>query len=301
MKIRPLTALLGIAALGLTGCGASAPDAGAGAPAPASGVTTTAPYYAQLPDSVKQAGKLVVGSQLSSPPIAFITEDGKTIKGVNKDLADLLSKQLGVPIEFTQYAFPGLQPALTSKKIDAVFDLMDDTPSRQKTFDFVDFIVDGFTILVKDGNPEGINGVADLCGKSVSIVTGSTAIPIVEKATAACAASGKAPVTMTQYPKASDARLQVQSGKIPAFLGATPVMLYLADNAEGGKAFNAVKGEILGKTVAGMAVRKDDTALRTALVDAFKAIMDDGSYKKVLDSYGLADLALTEPTVNAGK
>jgi len=298
MKLRTVTALTATCVLALTACGA-APGASSTAASP--GVNRSAPLYKSLPESVRKAGKLVVGSQLASPPIAFLAEDAKTVKGVNKDLADQLSKQLGVPVQFSQYAFPGLQPALTSKKIDAVFDLMDDTPTRQQTFDFVDFIVDGFTILVKDGNPAGVNSIADLCGKTVSIVTGSTAIPVVEAQSGKCTAEGKQTLTVKQFQKASDARLQVQSGKMTAFFGATPVMLYLADNAEGGKAFDAVQGEIYGKTVAGMAVRKDDTALRDSLVKAYSAIMEDGSYTQVLAKYGLQDLALDKPTVNGGK
>lgn len=264
-------------------------------------VNKEAPLYSELPANVRDAGKIIVGSQLSSPPVIYLDTDAKTIKGLNYDMATALSKELGVPLEFQQISFASLTPSLQSGKIDAIFDMFSDTAERQETFDFVDYIHNGLTYLVPKGNPEGVSTSGDLCGKTLSGVRGTSLVAFLEEQAAKCQAEGKSELVIQQFGSASDARLQVQTGKSAAFLGQTLTMGYLADTAGEGKIFDAVTDDSYPLELIGMAFSKKDNELRDALKSAFDNIMTNGTYGEVLAKYDRADLAVEEPAVNGGK
>lgn len=284
----------------LAGC-SSGSTAASSSSSSGGGVNKQAPLYGELPANIKDEGKLVMGSQLSSPPVIYLDSDAKTVKGLNKDLADALSKELGVPIEFQQISFASLTPSLQTKKIDAIFDTFSDTAERQKTFDFIDYVNNGLTYLVPKGNPENISTATGLCGKSLSGVRGTSLVTFLEAQAAKCAAEGKPELAVQQFATASDARLQVQTGKSAAFLGQTLNMAYLASTAGEGKLFDAVTDDSYPLELIGMAVNKSDAELRAVLQKAFQNIMDNASYSSALKTYNQSKLAIAQPTINGGK
>lgn len=284
----------------VTGCSsgsATQPNSGSDA----GGVNTKASLYSELPAKIKDAGKLTVGSQLSSPPVIYLDSDAKTVKGLNKDLADALGKELGVPIEFQQISFASLTPSLQTNKIDAIFDTFSDTAERQKTFDFIDYVNNGLTYLVPKGNPENISTASGLCGKTLSGVRGTSLVAFLEAQAAKCAAEGKPQLAVQQFATASDARLQVQNGKSTAFLGQTLNMPYVAKTAGDGKLFDAVTDDGYPLELIGMAVNRSDTELRGVLQKAFQHVIDKGAYSELMKTYGISSLSVEKATVNGGK
>ena len=67
-------------------------------------------------------------------------------------------------------------------------------------------------LLIRKGNPEHVESLETLCGKTVSTVQGSTQIALVDETSAKCTAAGKPPIENLQYAQPADARLQVQYG-----------------------------------------------------------------------------------------
>src|SRR5579859_3787723 len=183
------------------------------------------------------ADEIKAGSITNSPPMISYAADGTTLQGAIVDLAAAMSRQMGRKIAFESIPFPGLLPAMEAKRIDITFTLMNDTPEREKVIDFVDFFNLGTMLLVRKGNPEHVESLETACGKTVSTVQGSTQVALVDETNAKCAAAGKPPIQNLQYAQPSDARLQVQSGHVAAFLGNSPVMVYLAKTAGGGTIF----------------------------------------------------------------
>ncbi|WP_297906355.1 ABC transporter substrate-binding protein [Thiomonas sp.] len=245
------------------------------------------------------AQPIIAGSITNSPPMIAYADDGKTLKGVIVDLAAAMNKHLPAPIEFKPEAFPNLFPAMQSHQIDVAFTMMNDTAQREKLVDFVDFFNLGTKLLVRKGNPEHVTDLHSLCGKTVSTVQGSIQIELVKQADGWCAAHGKPAVTNMQYAQPSDARMQVQIGRVAAFFGNSPVMVYLAKTAGGGKLFD-VAGPEYQQVPLGIAVPKDKPQLRDELRKALQATIDDGSYLKVLSKYGVQGGAVKSAAVNAG-
>jgi polar amino acid transport system substrate-binding protein len=257
---------------------------------------------AALPLAAAQAaGPITAGSITNSPPMISYASDGTTLQGVIVDLAAAMSKQMGRQIVFKAMPFSGLLPAMQAKRIDISFTLMNDTPKREELVDFVDFFNLGTMLLIKKGNPQHVQSLETMCGMTVSTVQGSTQVTLVNEVNAKCSAAGKQPIKNMQYAQPSDARLQVQTGRVAAFLGNSPVMVYLAKTADNGKLFDVVAGHVYQPVPLGISVAKDDTALRDQLQKALNALIADGSYLKILEKYGVADGALKSATINGGK
>lgn len=256
---------------------------------------------AMLPQEITDKGELVVGALMDVPPMDFYTEQEGTPTGINPDLGQLIGEELGIDVTFREFDFGGLQPALQSGEIDVIWDSINDTVERQEVLDFVDYLLAGTTLLLTEGNPEGIESLADMCGLGVATVRGAVQIQAVEAASDSCEEEGAEPIELRLFGAASEGRLQVQSGRVDAFIGNAPVLIYLADTAEDGGAFDAVTLESEAAVYYGIALEKSDTELRDALSAALQAVMDSGGYADVLTEYGLSDLAVEKPTVNAGE
>jgi polar amino acid transport system substrate-binding protein len=250
--------------------------------------------------SAGAADEIQSGTITNSPPMVSYAADGTTLQGFIVDLAAAMGKQMGRPIVHQAIAFNGLLPALEARHIDISFTLMNDTPEREKVVDFVDFFNLGTMLLVKKGNPEHVDSLETACGKTVSTVQGSTQIKLVDDMSARCVAAGKPAIQDMSYAQPADARLQVQSGRVAAFLGNSPVMVYLAKTAGDGAVFDVVPGKIYQLVPLGIAVPKTNTALRDTLQKSLNALIADGTYKKLLQKHGVEDGAVATATINGG-
>jgi polar amino acid transport system substrate-binding protein len=246
------------------------------------------------------AGAIRAGSITNSPPMISYASDGTTLQGAIVDLAAAMSSEMHRKITFEAIPFKGLLPAMEAKRIDIVFSLMNDTPQREKIIDFVDFFDLSTMLLIRKGNPQQVESLETLCGKTVSTVQGSTQIALVNAASAKCTAAGKGSIQNLQYSQPSDARLQVQSGHVAAFLGNSPVMVYLAKTAGEGKIFDVVPGHVYQPVPLGIGVAKSNTRLRDELQKSLNALIANGTYRKILEKYGIESGAVGSATINGG-
>jgi polar amino acid transport system substrate-binding protein len=246
------------------------------------------------------ADDIKAGSITNSPPMISYASDGTTLQGAIVDLAAAMSRNMGRTIVFESIPFKGLLPAMEAKRIDITFTLMNDTPEREKVIDFVDFFNLGTMLLIRKGNPEHVERLETLCGKTVSTVQGSTQVALVDETNAKCRAAGKTPIENLQYAQPSDARLQVQTGHVAAFLGNTPVMVYLAKTAGDGTVFDVVRDHEYQPVPLGIGVAKSNTSLRDALKKSLDALIADGTYRKILAKHGVESGAVTSATINGG-
>lgn len=302
--MKKLTRLLAAAAAmalttGLAACGGgtSSPQAGSSAAAPTS-VNTAAPLYAKLPQAIKTKGSIQVGSDLTYAPMEYYATDGKTVLGFDKDLGDLISTQLGVPVVFNNATFDGLITQLDSGRFDMIMSSMTDTPERQKQVDFVDYYKAGEVMLVAKGNPKGIKTVDDLCGKTVAVQRGTTQDDYLQNTISPkCKAEGK-PMNLLAFDTESEAMLQIKQGRADSGMQDYPVAAYNVKQSNG--AYETVGAQVIANPL-GIALRKNDTQLRDAVQQAVQATMDNGSYKKLIDTYDTPLGAIDKATINAGK
>lgn len=294
--------------LALTGCGGSsnAANDGASATGTASGTdgasatgtgTGSAPLNAELPKEIRDAGTIQVGSSVDYPPFEYYAKDGKTLQGFEPELAALLEKQLGVTFTWNNASFDTLFSALKAGRYDLVYGATNDTAEREQSFDFVDYLQSSQGFVVAKGNPEGIKTVADLCGKNIAAVRGGVQAQFLDKQAQQCAADGKGKLTPMTFGGNADEQLAVKQGKAAAMLENFPTAAAFAKESDG--KLELVPDLQVEKQFFGMVVPKDDTALRDTLVKAWNAIIEDGSYQKVLDKWDLGQIAVKKAGVNA--
>ncbi|MGW1023933.1 ABC transporter substrate-binding protein [Streptomyces sp. NPDC002577] len=294
LLITALTAA--VVAASATACGGSADSDETAANAKAD---SSAPLYDELPQQQRKAGKIVVGSDISYAPMEYYDTDGKTVLGFDKELADALSKQLGVPFEFKNASFDGLITSLKSQRIDVVMSGMSDTKERQGSVDFVDYYTAGAMLLVEKGNPEHLKTLADLCGRTIAVQRATTQEGYAEEQSKTCVKGGKKKIEILSFDRETEALLQVKQGRAVAGLEDYPVASYNARTSGGGKDFE-VAGDQIEAGPLGIAVAKKDTALRDVVQKALDAIIGDGSYKKLIDKWDIPAGAVTEAKVNSG-
>lgn len=293
-------------ALLLTACGDQTESA---APAGDKSSKSEAPLFDKLPEEIQKKGVIEVGTNAEYAPMEFM--DGGKIVGVDPDLAEALSKQLGVEFKFTSGSFDGLITSLNSGRYDIAMSSITDNKARQEGLDdkgkklgegvdFVDYFVAGTAVYVKKGNPEGVKSLEDLCGKTAAVQRGTTYEDALKAQSKKCKDDGEKAIEIESFENDTEAQTRVKSGGAVAGVNDYPVALELARKADNGNAFEIV-GEQYDAGPFGIAVDKDNTQLRDALKEAVDAIIADGSYKKVLEKWGAESGAIDAAAVNSGK
>ncbi|MGW2083294.1 ABC transporter substrate-binding protein [Streptomyces sp. NPDC001939] len=282
----PLGAVCTAVALTLSACGS-----GTSAKSAASGN----PLHDKLPKSVQDAGTLKIGGSATIAP--YLYKDGSKIVGFEKDVMDALGKELGVKIQFSDTGFPALVPGLQSRKIDVAMGDFTDTKERQQAVTFVDYFTGYQTVFVQKGNPKKLRSTYDLCGTSVASAVGTLSAQLTEQANIKCKDAGKPGVKVLQLEDAAAAMMQLPSKRADAMIIDFVIGRHLAQTSQ----YGDVAGDPFHEQFHGAAVRKDNGEMRDALVAAFKEIIRNGSYGKILEKWDMQKLAMSAPIVNAAK
>ncbi len=239
--------------------------------------------FAQAPQ-LAEAGKLTWGASVTFPPFEFADKDGKPI-GFDIDFTDALAKRMGLQPAIMPIAFQGVIPALLGKRIDVIVSGMYINPQRQEVADFVPYLLVGNQIVVRAGNPKKIDGEATLCGLTVAAPIATVFESSARKASDQCKAAGKQEITLLLLTGTNNCALALTQGRADAIIVSTPTVAALMHEepgvyATGGAPFDT-------STKVGIAVRKDNPALKAALEKAVQAIVADGTYAALIKKWNL--------------
>ena len=279
------------------GCGSSSSDSDA--KAPVAEQEESQELHDMLPDDIQAAGKVSVGTEALYPPFEQFAADNKTIEGLDPDLGKALGEVLGIEVEFTHTAFDGLLTALDGDRFDLVIAGITDTEEREAKYDFVNYFMTGQSIVVKKGNPSGIHGIADLCGKPVAVLKASTQEKLLGEFNQEECASD--PITIGSFPSDRDALVQVQTGRSEAAFTQDAVGAYNAKNIGGGTQFEIGNSEALLPVPVGMVFGKEDTQLRDAFQAALKAVIASGAYEEILAKWDMSTGSFEDATINGAE
>jgi polar amino acid transport system substrate-binding protein len=258
----------------------------------------------QLPDAIKQAGVVRVATDVPYAPFEMYVDGSTTqMTGIDYDLGQALGAKLGVRFTFSEQKFDGILPAMQAGKFDAAMAGMTDKRKREAAVDFVDYSNSGTGLLVLKGNPKNFHQVTDLCGQTVAVQAGTNQEKLIQARQAVCSQAGKPAIGVQVYPKDSDAQLALRSGKVSADVIDLVAAAWTAKSADGGATFDAITDTAAvggsGASPNGIAVVKSLPQLSDAMTKALQELIDDGTYGKILDHYGVAAIALPKATKNA--
>lgn len=235
------------------------------------------------PTELVAPGKLTYGVAASFAPFEF-SQNGKLV-GFDIEFAEALAGKLGLAPVPVNMEFRGLIPALQGKRVDIINSSMYINPARSEQVDFVPYMRIGQQIVVRRGNPAGVKGRGDLCGRSVAVTLGGIQETYAREDAEKCRAAGKPALTVLTLPTAQDSALSVRQGRADAYYestaGVARIVTEMADT------FQAV-GEVFETgTQIGLAVRKGDAATAEALRRAVQLTVEDGTYQRLMAKYFL--------------
>jgi polar amino acid transport system substrate-binding protein len=237
---------------------------------------------------------LTVASDASYAPMEFIDKDGKSVVGVDVDLGHAIAKELGVKFQFVNASFDSIIPALQAGKYDLGMSAFSDTKKREEVVDFVTYLVAGTSFYVNTNGGPKIEGLDDLCGKTVAIEKGTIQVDDANAQNEKCTAAGMSAVTISVFPDQNAANLAVASGRAQVGMPDTPVAAWIVKESHGqfklsGKAYNSVPFGIIVPKNSGLA---------EPLRDAVEHLMKTGEYAKILDKWGISQGALKASKIN---
>jgi polar amino acid transport system substrate-binding protein len=211
------------------------------------------------------------------PPMESTTKAGKPI-GFDVDMASAIGNYWKVKATFVQTAFPGLLPALDSKKCNMVISGIFITPDRVKQFPAVGYMKTHRALVVQAGNPKRVKGPNDLSGKLVAVQAGTKYEEYLKSLNDQFKSSGRAQFTLQSYPGDNDAVAQLLIGRADAVLTQDTSGAF-QKKAHPGKLAIAY---LFPETDSfGIYYRPSDKKLGTALRTAIKALKKNGTLTKI--------------------
>ena len=311
-----VAALIAVIALGLAaaGCGSSSSSTSA-SPTPSSSASAAATWTPadlaalQADAALKPmlpAGMTSIRVASDIPYAPWESYDPPTSKnpaGFDFDLSQAIGKKIGIPTSFNETPFDSIILSIKGGKNDMIMsDMYDNLQREQQGVSFVDYALDGTSILVKKGNPDGITNLDSLAGKTVACESGTTQQALLQKLNTQFKSSGKPAVTILALPNQPAAFLAVTSGRAVGDLTDHSTAEYNAMTTNNGNTFEVVNDPSAPKgyepQLVGIGIVAKNTALINTVQKALQDLIDEGAYQKIIAKYGLT--AVDSAQINQG-
>jgi polar amino acid transport system substrate-binding protein len=282
-----------VAALALSACGSSSLSGEPGAEsAPSVSVSQNVDLAAKLPESIKNAGVIKIGTDASYAPSEFLAADGKTVQGFDVDVFNAVADKFGVKTEWHPADFGSIINGVNGKKYDMGISSFSINEERMKQVNMVSYFNSGTQWATQKGNPKGVDP-DNACGKNIAVQSNTTQemddLPVRQKK------CGSNKINVLSFKDQSQATAAVVSGKADAMLSDSPVVAYAVKQS--GEKLEAL-GDIYQGTPYGYVLPKDQTEFAQAIVEALKEIEKDGAYKAALEKWGVEQGAISDFAVN---
>ena len=172
-------------------------------------VATAVASGRQAAPRASAADELTVATDATYAPSEFIAANGKTIVGMDPDLAQALGAVLHRKVKVVNATFDSIIPGLASGKYDLGMSSFTDTKEREKVVDFVTYFTAGTAFYVKASGGPSIGSLAALCGHSVGVERGTIQADDAKAQDGKCKKAGKDGVKVSVYPDQNSANLAI--------------------------------------------------------------------------------------------
>jgi len=232
-----------------------------------------------------EPGKLIMSTNPTLPPMQFVDSEGE-LKGMRITLGNEIAERLCLEPEYVRIEFSAMIPGLQAGRWDVINTGIFWTEERAAMMQMVPYESQAISVSVPDGNPEDIASVDDLAGKVVGVEIGGFEEARLRLLAEEVAAKGLDPVEVRTFDNFATAYQALRAGQTDATV---TIDSTAAEYAKRGEFDRAISG--LFPTPVALAMANEELA--GAIVDVMNDMMEDGSYKALLDEYGV--LANTEP------
>jgi ABC-type amino acid transport substrate-binding protein len=226
-------------------------------------------------ERIKKNGKLVLATG-NYRPFEYRDEKSNQIVGYDIDLAELIAKKIGVPLEAQDMQFQSIIPTLQNGRADIVIAAMYITDARREVVDFADpYMSTGMVLVTRKENTK-IKSAKDLDGLVVGVKSGATSEHVAE----GLLKEGPK-FTIKAYRETVDYAFDLANGRIDAAVND------LLNQLELNKVYPnlAIVGEPFTKAELGIAVRKGDDDLVSLVNSVLAEIKTNGEGEKLYNKW----------------
>jgi ABC-type amino acid transport substrate-binding protein len=218
-------------------------------------------------EAVRQKGVLVAGSSAEYPPFEYVA-DGKLV-GYDVDMADEITRRMGVKVAWEKIDFKGIVAALTAKRVDVLITALTWTPERAERIAFSDPYFDaGIGAITPQSGT--IAKVEDLTGRRVGVQLGSSGERYVRETV------GSKVGQLLTYDSITLAINDLKNGRVEAVVNPLPVLRYAVRN-DAGFRYTAV----WDTRVVGINTRLDDKELLADINRHLRDLKSEGFLAKL--------------------
>lgn len=227
-------------------------------------------------EQIKQRGKLVVATSLF-PPFEFHEPGSTKLMGFDVDVAERIAADLGVTVEWREYQFAALMPAVQAGQVDAAIAAMYVTDARRQQVDFSrGYATTGLVLAVRKDNVQIRQIPEDLAGRTIAVKLGATGAKQVEE----WKNQGIA-LTVQTYNETLDQLMAVYEGKVDVALNDRfSTMAFIKEHPD-----VRMVGEMLGATELAIAVRKGDVDLLQQIDQSIERMVNDRGIDSLLKKW----------------
>ena len=296
-KLAGLAALVATSALVLTGCVQNTEGA---APAGTAGgaeisVTKSDKAAALVPEDIAAAGVIKIGTDATYAPNQYAGPDGTPI-GWEVELVDALAAKLGLTTEWSKEGFDQIIPKVSGGTLAMGSSSFTDTVKRQESVDFVDFYEAGLQ-FVRNKSSEEMPAPEELCGVKVGVQATTTSDDYLTGLSEACVAAGKPAIELLKKDGQDEVTTDLVLGNTPYMLADSPIAQNSVSSAEDKL---ELVGDIFDAAPYGWVFQKDNKLTEAAQV-ALQEMIDDGTYKAILEKWGVEAGAVEKAEINGAK
>jgi polar amino acid transport system substrate-binding protein len=254
------------------------------------------PAYAQsckplVADSdLVKPGTLVMSTNPTLPPVQFVDSTGE-LKGMRITLGTEIAKRLCLKPEYIRIEFSAMIPGLQAGRWDVINTGIFWTEERAKLMQMVQYESQAISISVAKGNPLKIAKPEDLAGRTVGVEIGGFEERKLKELDKSLTDKGMKAINIRTFDNFATAYQALRAGQTEGTVSIDPTA---AEYAKRGEFDRALSG--LFPTPVALAMK--NKALSEVIVKVLNDMQKDGSYKKLMDEYGL--LANTKPFVING-
>lgn len=235
---------------------------------------------------IKDKGTISLGIRDSSVPFSYYDDNRKPI-GYAVDICmkvvDALKMQLGRDIEVAYIPANSNNriPLVTNGTMDLECASTSNLNERKRVVDFsLTHFVSNIKALVRKDSP--IKSLKDLDGKTVAVIVGMTAIPMLQK----YAADNHIDIKRVQGKDLAEAFLLFQQGRADAFVFDDVLLASMVANAADPQNYRMLDDTLRSEPNALM-FRKDDTAFKKVVDDTILSMIKSGELEKLYTQWFL--------------
>ena len=263
MKLKKVLSVLGLTVvLMLAGCGASgSSDGNEGADI----------------QKIKDAGVLKVGVKVDVPKFGYKDPATEKNEGMEVDIAKALAKEIlgdESKVQFQGVTAKTRGPLLDNGELDMVIATFTITPERKESYNFSQpYFTDGVGLLVKKDS--GINGLADLNGKTVGVAQSATTKKSLEDA----AKEANITLKFSEFASYPEIKAALDSGRVNAFSVDSAILNGYVDDS------TVILSDRFTPQEYGVATKKANTDLAKLVDDKIGQMKSNGELNALIDKW----------------